>query len=806
MVLSTYPLVTLEQDWTPSLFSSAIDPNRPRGADAEYRSFGQEASEGAYIAARELFSDPQTDPKPPVPIHDYAVPTWAADPKDNGRDNECPATWLTVIGRRRFWPVAALDPYTLKETETRWAFVTDHLKFWLFSLLASSPGKEEDTSILDPSPSRGDGTSTGKGDSRLRPIPLPFWVVVIAWLGWCCVHAWLRATGSITGSPRWRAYFQPVPRWQYPALIAIGSLLLAIFAVVVATDSGWLSWSTGSISFSSHWKTGAILGACLLAGVAIAAWAVYQNCELPGLAGGDTQDKGSSRSRHVAALSAFVVLVLFVLIQAILLRNLSIANRFPAFWRSVNLVSGVSPLLPQLLLIAGMYVWFWCTLRGLAHFGKDRPVLPKENDLPLFDDPPRRSMMPMLSWERAGKVVERPARPLYLKSIRRDVSPAAAKVDRRRARSWRFEVWERLLHPDYVTLLVAFFLAVVPLCRLALGAFSLRTLGELSYGRYIFFWICLCIAVVLADAIQLWRVWSELQQLLVSLGRLPLRRTLRALKGLEWGSIWKMSGNVLEERYRAISLQIECLRHLRNQRIKAQRTGDENSALSCGLAECLDAELPKFAEWYVGLERDKPVQDLKPIQDFQEKLAHTAGLVMKEVLLPEWRQETDSLISQRPALGRKTSEADSKELSASRVDIPPQVQAAEEFVVLQYLAFIQNIFGRLRTMVLGILWLFVGTTLAVASYPFEPVDVLGGIFLVVFVLVGAVIVVVYAQMCRDATLSYITDTTPGQLGWDFWFRLAAFGIGPLAGLLATLFPSISDFVFSWLQPSVQALH
>jgi hypothetical protein len=60
-------------------------------------------------------------------------------------------------------------------------------------------------------------------------------------------------------------------------------------------------------------------------------------------------------------------------------------------------------------------------------------------------------------------------------------------------------------------------------------------------------------------------------------------------------------------------------------------------------------------------------------------------------------------------------------------------------------------------------------------------------------------------MSRDATLSHITNTLPGRLGMDFWVRLAAFGIGPLIGLLTTLFPSITDFVFSWLEPGAQAL-
>jgi len=67
------------------------------------------------------------------------------------------------------------------------------------------------------------------------------------------------------------------------------------------------------------------------------------------------------------------------------------------------------------------------------------------------------------------------------------------------------------------------------------------------------------------------------------------------------------------------------------------------------------------------------------------------------------------------------------------------------------------------------------------------------------------VVLAYSQMSRDATLSHITNTRPGELGGDFWMRIVAFGIGPLIGLLTTLFPSITDFVFSWLQPGVQAL-
>jgi len=101
--------------------------------------------------------------------------------------------------------------------------------------------------------------------------------------------------------------------------------------------------------------------------------------------------------------------------------------------------------------------------------------------------------------------------------------------------------------------------------------------------------------------------------------------------------------------------------------------------------------------------------------------------------------------------------------------------------------------------------MFVATTLAVSSYPFDPLPSLGGMFLSVFVVCGTVLVMTFAQMHRDSTLSHIANTTPGELGAEFWIKMVTFGIGPLLGLLTTLFPSLTDLLTSWLQPGMEAV-
>jgi hypothetical protein len=60
-------------------------------------------------------------------------------------------------------------------------------------------------------------------------------------------------------------------------------------------------------------------------------------------------------------------------------------------------------------------------------------------------------------------------------------------------------------------------------------------------------------------------------------------------------------------------------------------------------------------------------------------------------------------------------------------------------------------------------------------------------------------------MHRDSTLSHVTNTRPGELGSEFWLKIATFGFAPLLGLMTRIFPGITDFALSWLQPGISAL-
>src|SRR5262249_10819909 len=158
---------------------------------------------------------------------------------------------------------------------------------------------------------------------------------------------------------------------------------------------------------------------------------------------------------------------------------------------------------------------------------------------------------------------------------------------------------------------------------------------------------------------------------------------------------------------------------------------------------------------------------------------------LTQLLLPAWRHEGVSLLV--------APTKDEKEETGPNP--PPQakeahIRNAEEFVCLSYLGFIQNVLGRLRTMAMTIIALFVASALAMSSYPFEPREALSAVLIALFVIVSAAIVKVYADMHRDATLSHVTNTKPGELGSEFWFKIIGFGLAPLIGLLTRIFPSV----------------
>jgi|HubBroStandDraft_2_1064218.scaffolds.fasta_scaffold00558_12 hypothetical protein len=780
MTLSTYPLFPLARDWTEHQILPAAD-----------RVFGTDTSEGTYIAFRLLLNDSSLNDGsantarcyvieknlteedsdrglflPPIscskgpPIPDYSPPFWmvrnpCGELKPVDSDKECsypgPDTWLSVIGVNRFWPMASLTKWTPDKPPTDPPEVS------------ANAAKRE----------RATNRETEPGGRPETPLGMKvFWLCLLVF---SLFHAWCCWSGSFTAKPSFRAHFASTSDRAHTLLIFGGTCCVAYLGVVSGWGCGAFSRPADGLGYS-WFALAATTFVCLMAWLGIlasshTAWRLSKDLppdrkDLPRMTD-DAFHRWNYRATGflIAAIVLFGVLFVVPIEMALLPEN-----QVLTYWRAMHLASGVSPLVPILAIFIGLYFCFWFTLHGLALFGPDRPCLPPKERLVIKDATGKqRQFLKMFSQEDAGVRIEQAAMPLDRNVV--------------------------------ISSLCLFVIFLSVACIIARGI-PVRSLGAQNYAIIFLAWLVLCCSLSIVEAWRLYHAWSELKRLLTFLDRLPLRRTLGVLRGFSWGSVWRMSGNVLDVRYKVISRQMECMNHsiasLDEYLLNISADAGAANALHA-LTEMRDAGL-HFADWYSSNCANPDVGDLTSFKEFQKSIASASGTLLTQLLVPAWRKEKESLLGAWQVEGKE-------EVTSP---LPPQakeeyIRNAEEFVCLNYLDFIQNVLGRLRTMAVTIVVLFLASTVAMSTYPFDPRQALSAVLIALFVVVGIVIVMVYADMHRDATLSHVTNTKPGELGPEFWFKIIALGFAPLIGLLTRVFPGITDFVFSWLQPGISSL-
>jgi hypothetical protein len=130
---------------------------------------------------------------------------------------------------------------------------------------------------------------------------------------------------------------------------------------------------------------------------------------------------------------------------------------------------------------------------------------------------------------------------------------------------------------------------------------------------------------------------------------------------------------------------------------------------------------------------------------------------------------------------------------------------AEEFVALRYVAFIRYVLLQMRNFLEFITTGFILMVISLIVFPFEGHRALNTGTLATFAVLAVSVALVFAQMDRDPLLSRLSDTKANKLDFSFLTRLITYGALPLIALLGTQFPSIGNFLFSWLQPALQAM-
>jgi hypothetical protein len=449
------------------------------------------------------------------------------------------------------------------------------------------------------------------------------------------------------------------------------------------------------------------------------------------------------------------------------------------YWstRMLHIASGISPVLPVLLLIAAAYWWMWLSLRGVCLVDLRRPRLPEREDLAL--DSYRIS-------DDEGEDLRKTAHPLYF--------------------TWQVAI------PVISLGLVTLF---------ALGRdLPVESVEGIAFDAGFTVILCVMVAAFLGCLTKLVRTWQKCHQVLAGLDRLPLRAAFGRMKELSWHSFWNPGGSTLRETYKVMMRAMESMTRLlalvenwntpmkesarRCARVQIRKTLDVRQGASEIYAKIMahmtkKEEAAKSSWWKKILawcaEDSWNGRQLKHlmtrVEVLQKEMAKTAAILITGMLQPIWDEDETPAVSSDERIARPP--------------LQPYRALAEEYVALVYVNFLVSVLLRIRTLVISAGGLYVFIVLSMNVYPFEPHPALQTLSVVLLVLMGGAVGYVYAEMHRETILSRLTSTQPGELGLDFWIKFASAGAIPVFSLLAAQFPSINQFLFSWLEPALQAM-
>jgi hypothetical protein len=149
------------------------------------------------------------------------------------------------------------------------------------------------------------------------------------------------------------------------------------------------------------------------------------------------------------------------------------------------------------------------------------------------------------------------------------------------------------------------------------------------------------------------------------------------------------------------------------------------------------------------------------------------------------------------------------EITSSPEDSDPKDTAeilAAEVIALRYLAYIRYIIRHLRNLLSFLTTGFLLMTLALNCYPFQMLNLIRWSITLIFLIIAAVLIYVFQKMNRNEILRRVTDTPAGAVDKDLFGRVISAGALPVLAVVASHFPSVGRFLFSWVQPAIAALH
>jgi hypothetical protein len=428
---------------------------------------------------------------------------------------------------------------------------------------------------------------------------------------------------------------------------------------------------------------------------------------------------------------------------------LSGPSHFPEFfeYRASYPLRGVSPVFPLLLSIVAFCILLYSHLDRIAFTKNFRPRLPNVvQDLPSC--PGEAELLPVTNLLR-----------------------------------WPPEI-PTILGKFALFAVVAVFVCVciTPL-HLRPRMFDGLTLQR-SLGLAMF----LLVVAILWELVMAAVVWQKLKSLcLERLESSSLRRGFSSISGMTWSSLWIFRGS-RSARYRAIYRLLEQARGVLHEEASVVHGGSSLEEAIVGLE--------------IAIACHKPQLIVEEFGRVQKQIAAVAGCLLGK-LKPAWLKER-CRITACDAAGDEERTGETASTKPEEL-IPAEQVVWEEWVALVYVHYIRMVLLQVRSRLVTAAALYLFLVWAATCYPYLNRHVLLIALAALLGLLSFAVVLIYASINRDPTLSRTTNHTPGHLDLDFYLKTASLVGIPMVGFIASQFPEVSGFLFSWLEPGMAAV-
>lgn len=361
---------------------------------------------------------------------------------------------------------------------------------------------------------------------------------------------------------------------------------------------------------------------------------------------------------------------------------------------------------------------------------------------------------------------------------------------------------KRIRRSIHAVLLVGVLLIIaLGVCEFFRVDVQMRSIDNESYNLLTLVLQSLVIVLLLLSCAHLRLLWRSLQAFLAALGSFPLARSFRAMGGSGVDRpLWVRRLNL-----QSIEIHIQAIYILHNMTVLA----NDKVAVEPVNREYLE-QLPKWNKEYGDAIRDLLKVDThrtrEEILSLTKRMRRINKEISKEtfgflrgfwlthaVLDPEVPSESETGEDQTAA------ENETKTNALQRL-----ADLAQRFVALHYSSFILYAVRQIQNVLVFISSGFVLLMISLNCYSVQSPAFVSRFLLLLFVALGAATVTCLVGLERDPILSRMAGSEPGKLNTGFYLKIAAYGGLPAISLLASVFPAISNFLLSWVEPTLEA--